>query len=26
MKQELMGGSGISWSICKSFGPCSRHI
>jgi len=23
MKQEMMGGSGISWTICKSFAPCS---
>jgi len=21
-----MGGSGISWTICKSFAPCSRQI
>ena len=26
MKQEMMGGSGISWTICKSFTPHSRHI
>jgi len=25
MKQEMMGGCGISWTICKSFAPCSRH-
>jgi len=25
MKQEMMGGSGISWTICKSFAPCSRE-
>ena len=22
----MMGGSGISWTICKSFSPCSRQI
>jgi len=21
MKQEMMGGSGISWTICKPFAP-----
>jgi len=26
MKQEMMGGSGISWTICKSFAPGSRQI
>jgi len=26
MKQEIMGGSGIIWTICKSFAPHSRHI
>jgi len=26
MKQEMMGGSGIRWTICKSFTPCSRQI
>jgi len=26
MKQEMMGGSGIRWTICKSFAPCSRQI
>jgi len=26
MKQEMMGGSGIRWSICKSFALCSRKI
>jgi len=26
MKQEMMGGSGISWTICKSFAPHSRQI
>jgi len=26
LKQEMMGGSGISWAICKSFAPHSRHI
>ena len=26
MKQEMMGGSGISWAICKSFAPRSRQI
>jgi len=25
LKQETVGGSGISWAICKS-APCSRHI
>ena len=24
MKQQMMGGSGISWAICKSFVPRSR--
>jgi len=24
-KQEMMGGSGISWRICKSFAPCTRQ-
>jgi len=24
-KQEMMGGSGISWTICKSFAPHSRQ-
>jgi len=23
--QEMMGGSGIIWTICKSFAPCSRQ-
>jgi len=26
LKQEMMGGSGISWTICKSFVPHSRQI
>jgi len=26
MKSEMMGGSGISWTICKSFAPRSRQI
>jgi len=26
LKQETMGGSGISWTICKSFAPHSRQI
>jgi len=26
MKKEIMGGSGISWTICKSFAPHSRQI
>jgi len=26
LKQEMMGGSGISWTICKSIAPHSRHI
>ena len=26
LKQEMMGGSGISWTICKSFAPHSRQI
>jgi len=28
MKQEMIGGSGsgVSWTICKSFAPCSRQI
>jgi len=26
MKQEMMGGSGISWTICKSFAPHSRPV
>ena len=26
MKQEMMGGSGIIWTICKSFAPRSRQI
>jgi len=26
MKQEIMGGSGISWIICKSFALRSRQI
>jgi len=25
MKQEMMGGSGISWTICKSFAPRPRQ-
>jgi len=25
-KKEMMGGSGISWTICKSFPPCSIQI
>ena len=26
IKQRMMGGSGISWTICKSFAPRSRQI
>jgi len=26
LKQEIMDGSGISWTICKSFAPHSRQI
>ena len=26
MKQEMLGGSGISWTICKSFAPHFRQI
>jgi len=26
MKQEMTGGSGISWTICKSLAPHSRQI
>jgi len=26
LEQEMMGGSGISWTICKSFATCSRQI
>jgi len=26
MKQGMMGGSGIIWTICKSFAPHSRQI
>jgi len=26
MKQEMMGGSGIGWTIYKSFAPRSRQI
>jgi len=26
MEQEMMGGSGISWTICRSFSPHSRYI
>jgi len=26
MKQEMMGGSGISWTIYTSFAPCFRRI
>ena len=26
MKQMMMGGSGSSWTICKSFSVCSQHI
>ena len=22
----MMGGTGVSWTICKSFAPCSRQI
>jgi len=25
MKQEMMGGSGISWNVRKSFAPHSRQ-
>jgi len=25
LEQQLMGGSGISWTICKSFAPRSRQ-
>jgi len=24
MKQEMMGGSGISWATCRSFAPHCR--
>jgi len=26
MKQEMMGGSGISWTVCKSFAPSCKQI
>jgi len=26
MKQEMMAGSSISWTICKSFAPHSRQM
>jgi len=26
LKQEMMGGSGINWTICKPFAPHSRQI
>jgi len=26
MKQEMMGGSGISWTICKSSAPRTTQI
>ena len=26
MKQEMASGNGISWTICKSYAPCSRQI
>jgi len=26
MKQKMTGGTGISWTICKSFAPHSRQI
>jgi len=26
MKQEMIGGNGISWTICKSFAPRSRQM
>jgi len=26
MKQEIVGGSGISWTLCKSFAPYSREV
>ena len=26
LKQEMMGGSGISWTTCKSFAPHSKQI
>jgi len=26
LKQEMKGGSGISWTICKSIAPHSRQI
>jgi len=26
MMQQMMGDSGISWTICKSFAPCFRQI
>jgi len=25
MEEEMMGASGISWTICESFAPHSRH-
>jgi len=26
MKQDMIGGIGISWTICKSFALCSKQI
>jgi len=26
LKQEMMGGSGISWTRCKSFAPQTKQI
>jgi len=26
LEQEMMGGNGVSWTICKSFAPCCRQI
>jgi len=26
MKQEMMGGNGISWTLCKSFAPPTRQV
>jgi len=25
LKQEMMGGNGISWTVCKSFAPHSKQ-
>jgi len=26
LEQEMMGGNGIRWTMCKSFAPCFRQI